>query len=98
MNALLILNDAAGSVNGQKDAVTADAVLEAFTRAGIKVAPRVAPPKRLCETLQAAADERPDALFVGGGDGTIGAAAGCLVDTGIALGVIPLGTFNHFAR
>jgi diacylglycerol kinase family enzyme len=98
MNALLILNDGAGSVNGEKDAVTSDAVLGAFSRAGISVAARVAPPKRLCETLQAAADERPDALFVGGGDGTISAAAGCLVDTNIALGVLPLGTFNHFAR
>ena len=98
MKALLILNDAAGSVNGDKDAVTADAVLEAFAKAGITVEPRVAPPKRLCETLQAAVDERPDALFVGGGDGTVSAAAGCLVGTEVALGVLPLGTFNHFAR
>ena len=98
MNALLILNHAAGSVNGDKDAVAPDAVQAAFARAGIHVTSRVSPPKQLCETLRAAVDERPDALFVGGGDGTVSAAAGCLVGTDIPLGVLPLGTFNHFAR
>lgn len=39
-----------------------------------------------------------DALVVGGGDGTISTAAGHLVDTGIPLGVLPLGTLNHFAK
>jgi len=37
-------------------------------------------------------------LIVGGGDGTIGAAASALVDTDTILGIIPLGTLNHFAR
>jgi diacylglycerol kinase family enzyme len=33
-----------------------------------------------------------------GGDGTICAVASALVDTGCRLGVVPLGTFNYFAR
>lgn len=39
-----------------------------------------------------------DVLAVGGGDGTIGTAAAHLAGTGIPLGVLPLGTLNHFAR
>jgi len=37
-------------------------------------------------------------VIVGGGDGSISAAAGALADSGTALGILPLGTLNHFAR
>ncbi|MGB3390749.1 MAG: lipid kinase [Pseudaminobacter sp.] len=39
-----------------------------------------------------------DLVIVGGGDGTLNAAAPGLVDTGLPLGVLPLGTANDFAR
>ena len=43
--------------------------------------------------------ERGDPLvIVGGGDGTVSAAAAGLIDTGTKLGILPLGTLNHFAR
>ncbi len=42
--------------------------------------------------------EAVDCIVVGGGDGTINAAARALVDTGLPLGVLPLGTANDFAR
>jgi diacylglycerol kinase family enzyme len=35
---------------------------------------------------------------VGGGDGTVGSAAGLLAGTDVPLGVLPLGTLNHFAK
>ncbi len=41
---------------------------------------------------------RPPMVVAGGGDGTLSAIAAQLVDTGIPLGVLPLGTFNHFAK
>ena len=37
-------------------------------------------------------------VVAGGGDGTIATVAGALLDTGKTLGVLPLGTFNYFAR
>jgi diacylglycerol kinase (ATP) len=37
-------------------------------------------------------------VIVGGGDGSLAAAAGVLAGTGAALGVLPLGTANDFAR
>ncbi|EHD20885.1 MULTISPECIES: lipid kinase [Brenneria] len=39
-----------------------------------------------------------DFVIIGGGDGTLNAAAQALVDTGLPLGVLPLGTANDFAR
>jgi diacylglycerol kinase family enzyme len=38
------------------------------------------------------------AVVAGGGDGTINAVASVLADSGVAFGVLPLGTLNHFAK
>ena len=46
----------------------------------------------------ASATEDCDVVVVAGGDGTIGTAAGVLADSGRPLGIVPLGTLNHFAR
>ena len=52
-----------------------------------------------CAVQCRAAAERGDELvIVGGGDGTISAAASALIGTKTLLGILPLGTLNHFAR
>ena len=39
-----------------------------------------------------------DAVVIGGGDGSMRTAASVLAGSSVALGVIPLGTLNHFAK
>jgi len=39
-----------------------------------------------------------DIVIVGGGDGSVGTAASVLAGSEIPLGILPLGTRNHFAR
>jgi diacylglycerol kinase family enzyme len=39
-----------------------------------------------------------DVIVVGGGDGTISTVAGVLAGSDVPLGIIPLGTLNHFAK
>jgi diacylglycerol kinase (ATP) len=39
-----------------------------------------------------------DCVIVGGGDGTLNSAAPALVETGLPLGILPLGTANDLAR
>jgi len=55
-------------------------------------------PEELETRLSEAISLAPDLLVVGGGDGTIGAAARLLAHRDIALGLLPLGTTNNFAR
>ncbi|GGR39513.1 YegS/Rv2252/BmrU family lipid kinase [Nocardioides luteus] len=54
------------------------------------------------DELEAALDEvaaaKPDLLVIGGGDGSVSAAAGRIANTDVVLAVIPLGTANDFAR
>jgi diacylglycerol kinase family enzyme len=52
----------------------------------------------LCGLAQRIAAERPRAIVAAGGDGTINAVASAIAGTGITLGVLPLGTLNHFAK
>lgn len=39
-----------------------------------------------------------DAVVIGGGDGSLNAAAAAIAETGLPLGIVPMGTANDFAR
>lgn len=45
-----------------------------------------------------ALSENRHPVVAGGGDGTVSAVAGVLAGTDAAIGVLPMGTLNHFAK
>jgi diacylglycerol kinase family enzyme len=98
VKAIVVLNGMAGTLAGASPAAGAARVGAAFARHG------VVPEIRLCgaegcrEALLRAIDAAPDRLVVGGGDGTLNAAAQLLAGRDVPLAVLPLGTFNHFAK
>ncbi len=49
-------------------------------------------------TARKAVEEGVKLVVAGGGDGTINAVASVLAGTDTALGVLPMGTLNHFAK
>ena len=70
-----------------------------FEAAGIRIEVKLAKTgKNIIEEVTAAILSKPRMIVVGGGDGTLNAAATLMVEKGIALGVLPLGTLNHFAK
>ena len=97
MNVIVILNENAGTAaNGEN--VATSALQDAFATAGMTAEIRVVSCADVRETIERAVLAKPDALFVGGGDGSVSCTARKLADTGIPLGVLPLGTLNHFAK
>ena len=98
----VILNQAAGALTCRDGKNLGETVVAAFAQHGITA--------KLAffsgEALKAGAErlfsraknDEIDALVVGGGDGTIATVAGVLADTGFPIGILPLGTFNHFSK
>jgi diacylglycerol kinase family enzyme len=91
----VVLNAGSGTA---LDEAGVERLRAAFAAAGHEARIVRAAGQDLRSVVQRAADERPHAVVVGGGDGTLSTAAGVLAGTGVALGVLPLGTLNHFAR
>src|ERR1044072_3836672 len=91
----VIINVSAGSATGQD---IADAVRASFERHGVQARVEVAYGSKLLKTANAMRDEGFDCIVAGGGDGTVSTVAGQVVGHRSALGVLPLGTLNHFAR
>jgi diacylglycerol kinase (ATP) len=77
-----------------------DRARDALARAGVRLdaAHALRDPDDLPGHLRDALARGATRVVVGGGDGTLAAAAGLLAGTGVALGVLPLGTANDLAR
>ena len=95
---IVLLNDGSGSVGED----CPEALRSAFAKQGISAIVEVSSGSGLRSAaeraLQMARSGECDAVVVGGGDGSIGTVAGVLAGTDVPLGIIPLGTRNHFAK
>ncbi|MFB9984787.1 diacylglycerol/lipid kinase family protein [Mesorhizobium kowhaii] len=102
MTVLVLLNASAGTIQ------RADYDVEAFVRSGLQARGleaevRMAGGSQIAEMAHSfvwakSPGDKPRTLVIGGGDGTLGCAASAVAGTDVVLGVLPLGTLNHFAR
>lgn len=97
MKAVVLLNCGTGLDPGKATA-DYDRVAAAFRAAGVEAAVESVRASGLEEAARAAASADADPVVFGGGDGTISTGAAALAGGPKTLGVLPLGTFNHFAR
>lgn len=97
-----LLNDKAGAFNRTLATNVLAQLEQAFAAHGIDADIRFVDGGGLGEAAEAAAEAcrrgECDAVVIGGGDGSVRAAAGALAGTDIPLGVLPLGTLNHFSK
>jgi diacylglycerol kinase family enzyme len=94
--AALIVNRGAGA--GECEA-RAHEVLEQLRAGGTEVDFTLAASgEEIVAAARRAVDRRAAFVATGGGDGTQSAVASVLASTGIAQGVLPMGTLNHFAK
>ncbi|MCJ2084349.1 lipid kinase [Methylobacterium sp. J-090] len=82
--------------NARNGGFSLDAVREALRQGGIE--PFEPPGDPDCTAVIKRHAGQSDLVILGGGDGTLNAAAPALVETGLPLGILPLGTANDLAR
>jgi len=91
----VLINSGAGSVKGDNDRANLLRLLAATVPdADIRCS---SADVTMDQLIRQAMKDAPTLLVAGGGDGTINSVAAAIVDTSTVLGVLPLGTLNHFA-
>jgi diacylglycerol kinase family enzyme len=99
MNAIVLLNAKAGTTPAEQAHADADAIRAAFATPGVTADVQPPPGPQRAHAARAAAASGGDVVVVAaGGDGTQSAVAGALAGTSAVMGVLPMGTLNHFAK
>lgn len=92
----MLLNLSAGPGHAAR---TIERLKSHFDDAGVRVCiSRARDGAELGSLASEAMQKSPGLLIAGGGDGTLSAVADVTRQTRTALGILPLGTFNHFAK
>ena len=95
MTPIALVNAAAGK---KQTADPVAAAREALAAAGVEADVRPTAGADMESAARHALDDGADLVIAGGGDGTISTVAGVVAGSGATLGVLPMGTLNHFAR
>lgn len=82
----------------RRDPIVKESVAAAFEAAGCDAVIQVTDGARIAADCAQALKNGARVLVAGGGDGTVSSVAHALVGSDAAMGVLPLGTLNHFAR
>ncbi|HEV8607562.1 MAG TPA: diacylglycerol kinase family protein [Tepidisphaeraceae bacterium] len=98
MKLIALINARAGTVASTPNLDQAEHIREAFRAEQIDADVRPLEGHQLIAAAKQALSERPDAIVAGGGDGTVSGVASVLAHSDIPMGILPLGTLNHFAR
>ncbi|HJU54395.1 MAG TPA: diacylglycerol kinase family protein [Pyrinomonadaceae bacterium] len=92
----VILNDTSGT--GDKEQARAR-LAEIFSESNVEARISLAQSgEEIIDLARSAVSDNCQPIIAGGGDGTINAVASVVIDTDRTLGVLPLGTLNHFAK
>lgn len=92
----VLLNRSGGTL--ARDPKLAGRTEKALKDAGLDVEVELLSGGECAKRCRAIAERGDPLLIIGGGDGTVSAAAAAVVGKDIVLGILPLGTLNHFAR
>lgn len=91
--ALLVVNP-----RSSRGGAALEPILQRLRRKGIEIERADTASRDDCRNQILAHAGQVDLVIVGGGDGALNAAAPALLETGLPLGVLPLGTANDLAR
>jgi YegS/Rv2252/BmrU family lipid kinase len=92
----IILNPGSGRGSGDELAAR---LIQLFATAGREATVLVAGPGRsVTDQARRAVDQGCRIAVAAGGDGTVNAVVSALVGTDVPLGILPVGTLNHFAK
>ncbi len=91
--ALLLVNQHAG-----KGTHNVDAVVDLLRAGGLEVESHLFPKKHPIPDMIRTRAADADCVIIGGGDGTLNSAVPALLECGLPLGILPLGTANDLAR
>ncbi len=96
MRIAVIVNRGAGTVVSER--LEPGPLKEMFREAGAEADVRFLSGEEIAAAARQALERGAEVVVAGGGDGTIRTVASVLVGGSVPMGVLPVGTLNHFAR
>ncbi len=97
MKAVVLVNERSGACAGEGRDRACATIASAMASIGVNAEVRCFNPDEVTKEVRAAAGEG-DVVVAAGGDGTVSGVAGVLAGGDTPLGVLPMGTLNHFAK